>query len=212
MPIFTFEGVMGSGKTLSACALAYLEYTRGRDVISNVHVNFPYTQLDTQFFVEHMLDQELSDCVMLLDEAYIYLDARTSASKLNKLFTYFIAQTRKRNVDLYVCIHHIDTVDKRLRRAIDVRGTCRYRKEIPCQKCQGEKEVLIKKSNPPEFESCDRCNGYGISGLANITFFDMRTGKRRKIKIHGPNFFPLYDTREVIAVTGKQLNIDEDDL
>ena len=208
MPIFTFEGVMGSGKTLSATALAYLEYTRGRDIISNVHVNFPYQQLDTQFFVEHMLDTELSDCVMILDEAYIYLDARTSASKLNKLFTYFIAQTRKRNVDLYVCIHHIDTVDKRLRRAIDVRGTCRYRKEIPCLKCKGEKEVQIKKTE--EYEQCDRCNGYGIGGTSNITFFDMRTGKRRKLKIHGPNFFPLYDTKVVIGVCGKQLKIDDD--
>ena len=210
MPIFTFEGVMGSGKTLSACALAYLEHTRGREVISNVHVNFPYRQLDTQFFVDHMMDTELSDCVMVLDEAYIYLDARTSASKLNKLFTYFIAQTRKRGVDLYVCIHHIDTVDKRLRRAIDVRGTCRYRKEIPCLKCKGEKEVQIKKTE--EYEPCDRCNAYGISGTANVTFFDMRTGKRRKLKIHGPNFFPLYDTKEVINVTGKQLKISEDDL
>ena len=36
--------------------------------------------------------------------------------------------------------------------------------------------------------------------------------ERRKLKIHGPNFFPLYDTKEVIAVTGKQLKIDEDDL
>ena len=210
MPIFTFEGVMGSGKTLSACALAYLEHTRGREIISNVHVNFPFRQLDTQFFVDHMMDTELTDCVMILDEAYIYLDARTSASKLNKLFTYFIAQTRKRGVDLYVCIHHIDTLDKRLRRAIDVRGTCRYRKEIPCMKCKGEKEVQIKKTE--EYEACDRCNGYGVSGTANITFFDMRTGKRRKLKIHAPNFFSLYDTREVINVTGKQIKISEDDL
>ena len=57
MAIFTFEGVMGSGKTLSACALAYLEYTRGREIISNVAVTFPYKPLDTQFFVEHMLDK-----------------------------------------------------------------------------------------------------------------------------------------------------------
>ena len=210
MPIFTFEGVMGSGKTLSACALAYLEHTRGREIISNVHVNFPFRQLDTQFFVDHMMDTELTDCVMILDEAYIYLDARTSASKLNKLFTYFIAQTRKRGVDLYVCIHHIDTLDKRLRRAIDVRGTCRYRKEIPCMKCKGEKEVQIKKTE--EYEACDRCNGYGVRGTANMTFFDMRTGKRRKLKIHAPNFFSLYDTREVINVTGKQIKISEDDL
>ena len=59
---------------------------------------------------------------------------------------------------------------------------------------------------------CDRCNGYGVGGTSNITFFDMRTGKRRRLKINGPQFYPLYDTKEVIAVTGKQLRIDEDDL
>lgn len=111
-------------------------------VYANNHLNFPYQYFDAKYFLEHLNDEELVNSVLLLDEAYIYLDARTGASKLNKLFTYFIVQTRKRGVDLYICTHHVDIVDKRLRRAIDVRGTCRYKKEAPCQQCQGAGRLL----------------------------------------------------------------------
>jgi len=111
-------------------------------VYSNNHLNFPYTYFDAKYFLDHLNDEELVNSVLLLDEAYIYLDARTGASKLNKLFTYFIVQTRKRGVDLYICTHHIDIVDKRLRRAVDIRGTCRYKKEYPCTQCQGAGRLL----------------------------------------------------------------------
>ena len=205
--ILTLEGVMGSGKTQAAVALAAIEYYKnGTRVISNVKVNFPHETLDTQFLVDHMLDDELEDCIMILDEAYIYLDARSSATKLNKLFSYFVAQTRKRGVDLYVCIHHIDTMDKRLRRAVDVRGTCKFRKEDPCKLCKGS------KLDPKSGEDCDRCCGYGTGGIVSINLFDLRNSTRNRIQLHGPTYWKLYDTRELVAVTGKQVNINRDDL
>ena len=203
--ITTFEGVMGSGKTLSAVTLCYLAHIAdGRDVVSNVEVNFPHTKFDPQFLLDHMNDTELKDCIFLLDEAYLFMDSRSSAAKLTKLFAYFIAQTRKRNVDLLICIHHIDTVDKRLRRAIDVRGTCRYRKQDPCRKCKGETTI--------KGEVCPECLGNGVSGYASISFFDMKSAKRKKLKIHGPQYWHLYDTHQVIATTNKALKISQDDL
>ena len=202
--ISTLEGVMGSGNTLAAVTLCYLEFQEGKEVISNVDVNFPYTKLDTEFFLANMNTHEMEHCTLLLDEAYIYLDSRNSATKLNKLFTYFIAQTRKRGVDMFVCIHHIDTVDKRLRRAIDLRGTCRFRKEAPCKKCKGETTV--------KGIMCPGCNGYGESGYVTVSFFDMRSAKRQKIRIHGPTFWGLYDTNQRIKLTGKQMDIDPRDL
>ncbi len=212
MSIVTFEGVMGSGKTQSAVAFAKMEYDNGKRIISNVNVTFPHERLDTQYFVDHMADEELADCVMILDEAYIYLDSRSSSTKLNKLFTYFVAQTRKRGVDLYLCVHHIDTVDKRLRRAIDVRATCRFRKEDPCKNCHGEKvdpKIVDEYGYPAE---CQRCYGYGTGGIVSVNFFDLRAAKRTRVKLHGPKFWGLYDTRELVAVTGKQTNIKGEDL
>lgn len=204
--LVTLEGVMGSGKSLSACTFAKLDYERGREIISNNKYNFPCTEFNTEYFVDHMTDGQMQNVTMVLDEAYLYLDSRSSAAKLTKLFTYFVAQTRKRGVDLYICVHHIDTVDKRLRRAVDVRGTCRYRKEDPCKDCQGEgidsKHGLV----------CNRCKGYGVGGYVTVSFFDMRSGKRSKLKIDGPTFWGNYDTRELVAPTGKSLNINREDL
>jgi hypothetical protein len=117
-----------------------MDKQRGRRILSNNHLSptfGEYTFFDAKYFVEHLQDVELEQSSLLLDEAYIYMDARTGQGKLNKLFTYFTVQTRKRGVDMYVCTHHIDVLDKRLRRAVDVRGTCRYTKEDPCRKCKG---------------------------------------------------------------------------
>ena len=208
----SLEGVMGSGKSLTAATLAKLDHDNGRQIISNNQYKFPYTKFDTAYFIEHMVnaDEELTNVTFVLDEAYLFLDSRNSQTKLTKLFTYFIAQTRKRNVDMYICIHHIDTVDKRLRRAFDVRGTCRYRPEKPCRKCQGEgsKDGEICVGTPKNLG----CLGYGVNGYATVSFFDMRTSNRRKLKIHGPTFWGNYDTLELVAPTGKALNINPDDI
>jgi len=149
----TLEGVQGSGKSMTSTALGYAEYIKnGLRVISNNHLNFgtkedgsPVVELfDTKYFLEHIEDTVLENCILILDEAYLLGDSRSSASKLNKLMTYFVVQTRKRGVDLYMCTHHIDIFDKRIRRAVDVRGTCRYRKEDPCLQCEGRGFVTAK--------------------------------------------------------------------
>jgi len=162
-------------------------YRDPKVVYSNNHLNFPYKQFDPKFFLEHVEDNELEDCILLLDEAYIYLDARSTSTKMNKLFTYFVAQTRKRGVDLYVCTHHVDVLDKRLRRAIDIRGICRYNKG-PIEE---EKPINRRRYN-----------------WVRVTFRDLRTGGERRIRIYGPPFFQLYDTRERVALMRKQMEIE----
>jgi len=243
MGITSFEGKMGTGKSLSATALAYTEWIRRemlrhalecvlkdqtwdeiiegltekfkigqktagafveksleimreqgdeafvspRRIFSNNHLNFPYTHFDPAYFLEHAEDEDLRDCILILDEAYIYLDARTSAAKITKLFTYFIGQTRKRGVDLYVCTHHIDVLDKRLRRAIDVRGTCKF------------------NPGPMEEEKAIKKRRYN---WARITFRSMSTGAERRLRIYGPPFYGLYDTTEMVSYMRKQTEIE----
>jgi len=230
--ITSFEGVMGTGKTLTAVALAASEhFQNGKRVISNIHLNFPYTHFDMKYFMEHIQDgQELNNCITLLDETTQYLDARRSGGRSNILWTYYTVQTRKRGVDLYACFHHIDVIDKRFRRQVDVRGTCRYQKEEPCSKCKGE--GILKSRNVAcvacnglgkvgeedcprcggTGEVCPRCLGYGLTGWATTRFLDLRTGGRSKVRVFGPAFFGMYSTDETIPFTGKQMRIPVEDL
>ncbi len=154
--ILTLEGVQGTGKSLTATALCYIEHIQNRKkIFSNNHLNFPHQYFGPEYFLDHVDDDTLTDCVLMLDEAYLFSDSRSSGAKINKLFTYFFVQTRKRGVDLIVCAHHIDTLDKRLRRAADIRGTCSFREEKPCRGCKGAKVVPVTKG------FCLPCQGSG---------------------------------------------------
>lgn len=235
---------MGTGKTLSAVALAYIEYIKReilisalrytmegtewdksvatlveefkigekvaggslqeaqriyalegeeayrepKKVICNDHLNFPYTHLDPKYFLEHLEDEELEDCILLFDEpAQAGLDSRSTATKFNKLMTYFFAQSRKRGVEIYLCLLHIDMIDKRIRRWVDVRGTCRF----SMGPMEEEKPIFKRRYN-----------------WATVRLRDMRNGNGRKIRLYGPAFWGLYDTTERIPFLPKQVAVE----
>jgi len=124
--ITVIEGVGGSGKSLVLAALAKAEVDRGQTVYSNGPFSFNgWKPFDREMFLG-LCDskEELHDCSFCLDEAYSYMDSRNSASRLNKLFMYVVVQSRKRNVDFYLSTHHIDILDKRIRRAVDYHILC----------------------------------------------------------------------------------------
>ncbi len=105
---------------------------------------------------------------------------------------------------MYVCTHHIDVLDKRLRRAIDVRGSCRYIRESPCQGCKGAGYVKKKRGRGLVI-TCPRCLGYGHTGWAITDFLHQYTGQRSRAIIQGPAVWPLYDTRELVQIGKKSM-------
>ena len=115
--IIGINGDIGSGKTVLAVFFAYLLKLKGYRVMSNVRIKFPdgteAEPIDTK-----NLDK-LDHCVIILDEAHIYLDSRRSASKTNMTTSYFILQTRKRGIILIYTAQLGTSVDKRLRNVQD---------------------------------------------------------------------------------------------
>lgn len=166
--IITFEGQQGSGKSTAAVAFAYEEHrVNSRKVISNIDLNFEFQKFSLEWFLQNMEGHELEDCVLFLDEMYQIADSRSSGSKLNKLFTYFIVQTRKRAVDVYFCTHNLDHVDLRLRRAADIRNSCRSIEQVcpkcKCKRCGGTGRVSLNGDG--RMDRCPDCNGIGGTGI-----------------------------------------------
>lgn len=190
---------MGSGKTTLAVALAdYYHETRDLQILSNMTLkSIDYTPFTLEYLAEQMKEEEssLEDCVLLLDETYQIADSRNSASKFNRLFSYFVVQTRKRNVELICCTHSFRSLDLRLRSATDEKGTAHYKEENPCRLCKGtgeHKEV-----------TCPRCNGYGKTGRAWCKLYSQSKWTSLLFEVKNTSLvWPLFDTRERVPMRG----------
>lgn len=152
--IIAFIGTVGGGKTLSMtyeafkyhnmCTVCQHHALKHRDeercgvvgcdcphlirfqVYSNYHLAFPHTKLTKKVFDEIIQSpQGLTNAIVCLDEVHIWIDSRSGMQKKNKTITYFILQTRKRNVRLLVSTQHLHQIDKRLRDTIDILVFCR---------------------------------------------------------------------------------------
>ena len=111
---------MGSGKTLSMVKYAYEYYQKGYKIYSNIKLNFPYTEYSFQDLIDYANDDKtFYNSVILCDEMHITLDSRNSGSKRNRVITYFLLQTRKKDVKLFYTTQCFHQVDKRLRSNTD---------------------------------------------------------------------------------------------
>lgn len=118
-------GGLGSGKTLFMTVLGYLEALNGREVLANYHLAFKYDYLKLSDILNKIKDKEqLNNVVMLIDEMHIAFDARSSMSDRNKYGSYFVLQTRKRDVHLYFTTQSIWQVDVRIRENLDRLVAC----------------------------------------------------------------------------------------
>jgi len=198
--IVTLEGPQGAGKTSAAIALALRNKKRhpSREIIANLHLTIPYKYMTLEWFVENINNTVLENCILILDEMYQIADSRSSGTRMNKLFALFIAQARKRNVDIYFCTHQLSYVDLRLRNHADKRGHCSYTQWV-CPVCKGSGLV--------SGIFCPFCKGFKKIGRVDITWINRRNGSKHSGETIYPmnNFWLYYNTRERIPITKKQL-------
>lgn len=110
-------GPFGSGKTLLMANRLFRRYLQGMAIYTNFATNFPAKPLQAIDLVK--MSQNLNDCGMGIDEIHVLIDSRNSMTEANKLISYFILQTRKRNVYLFYTTQDEMQVEKRLRRNTD---------------------------------------------------------------------------------------------
>lgn len=110
--IIAYIGDIGSGKTLSMVRYAFKCYQSGRTIFSNFHLDFPPVPkgyngirgtvqlLDSQFFKNYAESKfSVNNALVMVDECHVFFDSRNAMLKRNKMFSRFITQSRKRDVD-----------------------------------------------------------------------------------------------------------------
>lgn len=110
--IIGIQGAMGSGKTILMVRYLLKDFANGHKVFSNFGlIKIDYEPLNV---LELMEKQDLQDVSVGIDEITVFLDCRKSSSKMNRYISYFILQTRKRNVNLYFTTQSFSYIDYRL--------------------------------------------------------------------------------------------------
>ena len=102
-------GNLGSGKTLFLAYMAKMKIKR--DIYSNFLLK---TNNYHPLSIIDLLDLK-DNIVVFIDEAYTWLESRTSSSTLNRFLSYVVLQSRKRTIDIYITAQLFSSVDIRFR-------------------------------------------------------------------------------------------------
>jgi hypothetical protein len=128
--ILAFVGYKGSGKTLSIIRETLAYYKKGYAVYSNIKlIGIKYKDYDLKEIVKlHNNDEQVKNCVFIMDEAQLFVDSRRGMTGKSLCISYFISQTRKRNVHFLYSTQLNRMVDVRLRDNTDVKVICQKKK------------------------------------------------------------------------------------
>ena len=119
--IVGLQGGLGSGKTIGMVRYLYKDNAvYGRPVYANFWLGFKYNKLNIKELLNNKID--LHNVSIGIDELTVFADCRSSIS--NRLISYFVLQTRKRNVCLYFTTQDFGMIDKRIMRHCHIRIMC----------------------------------------------------------------------------------------
>jgi len=166
------EGLKGGGKTLVMTFLLLQEYLKGKKVYTNYKVNFPHEYIDIQKLVK--LDISLKNAVIGIDEIHMIADSRRSGNKKNMLISYFILQSRHRNVNFYYTTQYQTQTDKRIRENTDINIVC---------------ENLYVDSDED-----------GMNDLFRLIVQDNRFMQIKQKILYGKPYFDMYDSSWIVDI------------
>lgn len=183
MPVIGIEGGLGTGKTVYMTRLLYLDSKKGFPVMSNYKLmNVKHEMLDVSNVLEmNESNVQLKNMSIGIDEITVFMDCRRAMSNL--MISYFILQSRKRNVNIYYTTQSFDMVDNRLIDHTDF--------QVMCSKIYNK-------------------NGSEIKDYRRYCIFDMRNLRDIHESIFNlkiSSYYKYYDTNEVILPPIRQKKI-----
>jgi hypothetical protein len=174
--IIGIQGGLGSGKTILMTRYLYKDWKKAKEIFASYGLKeIKFTPIDMSKILEmHANEFNMRDCTIGIDEITVFADCRRSGSKMNRLISYFILQSRKRNVDIYFTTQNLAMIDFRLIDYMDF--------QIECKKVKDTK-------------------GHEVEGYAQYTVFDLRDMQDIKVKqfmLDIRPYYRYYDTNEVV--------------
>ena len=108
-------GAQGSGKTTLLSYILYKAYEKNFTIYSNFDFALPHETV-TMKEITSLVSENIQNACIGIDEAEAVIDSRTSQSRFNRIMSYWVYQSRKRNNALYLCSHILGAIDMRVRR------------------------------------------------------------------------------------------------
>ena len=177
-------GRQGSGKTLFLVKKAYEYYKEGKTIYSNIKLNFPFKPIN----YNDIINCRLKNAVVIIDEIHLLLSARNSMSRQNRLICDgFISMVRKMGLNVLGSTQTERKVDVRFREEKDFLYACnkyayinnKWEEVLHNQNLNKTIPIMICLDVREEFSM----NWITMSFLGN-------------------NYFNLYNTEEVVKITG----------
>jgi len=168
-------GTFGSGKTLLMAILGYIVAKNPNyQVYANFEIKHPKVKtIEPEDFLD--INPKNKKAMVLIDEAYAWLDSRMSMAKVNRFLSYVVLQSRKRNMDIFYTAQLSGSVDLRLRELTDI--------FIICQKLPTENGEQCFVYNVYEWKTLNKLSEH---------HFIIRWNQAEK-------YFNRFDTREIIS-------------
>jgi len=179
MSIESFNGGLGSGKTLRLTIWLYEKYLEGRKILANYNLHFPHEKVNPTDLINGLIDDRLDHATCGFTEAYTFLDSRFSGSEASRFQTYFILQTRKRDVEFGYDAQIWGSVDLRLRAVTNTIYKC--------------SKILKDRAG-------NRNDVNNIVGFVYKVYFDDGYSYYEHLDIQKAidMYFDLYDTTEIL--------------
>jgi len=198
--ISIFIGYQNSGKTLAMTYFLYMYYKRGYTIYSNYSLSFPHKKINKKTLIEFATsDKQFNKCIIAIDEIHIYFDSRSFSSKANKIFSYLVLQSSKRDVHIFGTTQEFMNIELRLRTNCNLRIFCnRFIKQLVSKK---NKDYVFNevKSNVRKLNGVMNDRLYIRCLMLNKRIENVSVIVDRKEKyIKAKPLFDLYNTRELI--------------
>jgi len=190
-------GGMGSGKTLVMTKLLYDECQAKKNVFTNYDLNFKHEIISQDDILNYSDSKtELFNCAIGLDEIYLYIDSRQSGTKRNRIYSYFMLQTNKRDVNLYYTAQNWHTVEKRFRD----NTACIYSVVPMIRKPDGELVPRIDFSNRLVPKKLHDSFYIGVTKIMRVSIGVTQQIFTKKYLLKASDMFGLYDTKQIIHI------------